>query len=223
MEVAIEPSWKKELEAEFDKPYFGHIVQFLKDQRKAGKTIYPPGKLIFNAFDSTPFNQVKVVIIGQDPYHNPHQAQGLCFSVPDKVPPPPSLINIFKEMQEDLGIAAPSSGNLEKWARRGVLLLNASLTVEENKPMSHSQVGWHIFTDEAIRHVSAHRHHVVFMLWGKFAQNKESLVDTSKHKVLKAAHPSPLSAYNGFFGCRHFSKANAWLSEMGEKTIDWSL
>lgn len=223
MDVIIEASWKQELKDEFDKPYFEKIVQFLKQEKVAGKTIYPPGKLIFNAFDSTPFNNVKVVIIGQDPYHNPGQAHGLCFSVPDKVPPPPSLVNIFKELHEDLGIPIPRTGNLEKWSRQGVLLLNAALTVEENKPMSHSQLGWHIFTDEVIRHISAHREHVVFMLWGRFAQNKEILIDPAKHKILKAAHPSPLSASSGFFGCRHFSKANNWLREMGEQPIDWTL
>jgi uracil-DNA glycosylase len=223
MDVNIEPGWKQELKDEFDKPYFEKIVHFLKEEKQAGKTIYPPGKLIFNAFDNTPFANVKVVIIGQDPYHNPGQAHGLCFSVPDGVPPPPSLVNIFKELREDLGIPIPQTGNLEKWTRQGVLLLNASLTVEVNKPMSHSQVGWHVFTDEVIRHISTHKDHVVFMLWGRFAQNKEALIDTAKHKILKAAHPSPLSASSGFFGCRHFSKANSWLAEMGEKPIDWSL
>lgn len=223
MDVAIEASWKDELREEFDKPYFAKIVDFLKNEKKEGKTIYPPGKLIFNAFDSTPFSKVKVVIIGQDPYHGPGQAHGLCFSVPDRIQPPPSLINIFKELQEDLGVASSHSGNLEKWAKQGVLLLNASLTVEANKPMSHSQVGWHIFTDEAIKHISAHKENVVFMLWGKFAQNKAALIDASKHKILMAAHPSPLSAYNGFFGCKHFSKTNAWLREKGEQPIDWQL
>jgi uracil-DNA glycosylase len=223
MDVAIESSWKQELKEEFSKPYFDHIVHFLKTEKAAGKVIYPAGKLIFNAFDCTPFANVKVVIIGQDPYHNPGQAHGLCFSVADKVPAPPSLLNIFKELQSDLGIAPPQTANLESWARQGVLLLNASLTVEMNKPMSHSQLGWHVFTDEVIRHVSMHKDHVVFMLWGKFAQNKENLIDSTKHKILKAAHPSPLSAYNGFFGCGHFSKANAWLGEMGEKPIDWQL
>lgn len=223
MEVAIEAGWKQELKEEFDKPYFAQIVHFLKEEKKAGKIIYPPGKLIFNAFEHTPFNQVKVVIIGQDPYHNPGQAHGLCFSVPDKVPPPPSLINIFKELHEDLHVPLPASGNLEKWAGQGVLLLNASLTVEANKPMSHSQIGWHIFTDEVIRHVSKNKDHVVFMLWGKFAQNKEQLINPARHKILKAAHPSPLSAYNGFFGCGHFSKANSWLLERGERPIDWAL
>ena len=223
MEVAIETSWKEQLREEFDKPYFEKIVNFLKDEKKAGKVIYPPGKLIFNAFECTPFNKVKVVVIGQDPYHNPGQAHGLSFSVPDGVAPPPSLLNIFKELQDDLGISAARTGNLEKWARQGVLLLNASLTVEANKPMSHSQLGWHIFTDEVIKHISANKEHVVFMLWGKFAQNKSIFINASKHKVLMAAHPSPLSAYNGFFGCRHFSKTNAWLREMGEQPIDWNL
>lgn len=223
MEVNIETSWKEELKEEFGKPYFEQIVHFLKEAKKEGKTIYPPGKLIFNAFECTPFTKVKVVIIGQDPYHNPGQAHGLCFSVPDNVPPPPSLVNIFKEIREDLDIPVPATGNLEKWAKQGVLLLNASLTVEANKPMSHSDIGWHHFTDEVIKHISKDKDHVVFILWGKFAQNKEALIDTNKHIVLKAAHPSPLSAYNGFFGCRHFSKTNNWLREMGEKPIDWGL
>jgi len=223
MEVAIEASWKEHLKDEFEKPYFAKIVQFLKEEKNAGKVIYPPGKLIFNAFECTPFDKVKVVVIGQDPYHNPGQAHGLSFSVPDGIQPPPSLLNIFKEIQTDLSITMPRTGNLEKWARQGVLLLNASLTVVANTPMSHSQIGWHIFTDEVIRRVSSGKEHVVFMLWGKFAQNKEVLIDSSRHKILKAAHPSPLSAYNGFFGCCHFSKANAYLQEMGEKPIDWSL
>lgn len=223
MDVQIESSWKEELKEEFDKPYFEKIVHFLKEQKKAGKIIYPPGKQIFNAFNTTPFKNVKVVIIGQDPYHNPGQAHGLCFSVADGVAPPPSLNNIFKEINADLDIPIPRTGNLEKWAEQGVLLLNASLTVEENKPMSHSELGWNVFTDEAIRHISAHKEHVVFMLWGRFAQNKAVLIDQTKHLVLKAAHPSPLSAHNGFMGCRHFSKANNWLREQGEKPIDWGL
>ena len=201
MEVSIEHSWKEELKEEFDKPYFEKIVHFLKEEKKAGKVVYPPGKLIFNAFECTPFNKVKVVIIGQDPYHNPGQAHGLCFSVPDGVAPPPSQVNIFKEINTDLEIPMPRTGNLEPWAKQGVLLLNASLTVQANTPMSHSQLGWHIFTDEVIKHISKDKEHVVFLLWGKFAQNKEVLIDASKHKILKAAHPSPLSAYNGFFVC----------------------
>lgn len=219
----IEPSWKQELKEEFDKPYFEKIVHFLKEEKKAGKVIYPPGKQIFNAFDTTPLDKVKVVIIGQDPYHGPGQAHGLSFSVPDGVHPPPSLVNIFKELNHDLEIPIPKTGNLEKWAKQGVLMLNASLTVEANNPMSHSQLGWHLFTDEVIKHISAHKDHVVFLLWGKFAQNKETLIDSSKHKILKAAHPSPFSANNGFFGCGHFSKTNNWLREHGEKPIDWSL
>jgi uracil-DNA glycosylase len=223
MDVQIETSWKQELQQEFDKPYFAQIVHFLKEEKKAGKVIYPPGKQLFNAFDTTPFSRVKVVIIGQDPYHNPGQAHGLSFSVPNGVQPPPSLINIFKEIHEDLGIPVPGTGNLEPWANQGVLLLNASLSVEANKPMSHSNIGWHIFTDEAIKHISKDKEHVAFLLWGRFAQNKEALIDRNKHLVLKAAHPSPLSAYNGFFGCRHFSKANNWLSEHGIQPIDWGL
>ncbi len=223
MDVAIENSWKDRLTAEFDKPYFIQMTEFLKQELRAGKVIYPPGKLIFNAFACTPFQEVKVVIIGQDPYHNPGQAHGLSFSVQDGVAPPPSLVNIFKEIQSDLGLQLSGTGNLEKWAKQGVLLLNASLTVEANNPMSHSKVGWHLFTDEVIRQVSAGKEHVVFLLWGRFAQNKETLIDSSKHLLLKSAHPSPLSAYNGFFGCRHFSKANAWLQQYGIPPIDWSL
>ena len=223
MDVHIEPSWKEELKDEFEKPYFGQIVHFLKEEKQAGKVIYPPGKLIFNAFDKTPFSNVKVVIIGQDPYHNAGQAHGLSFSVPDGVAPPPSLVNIFKELHADLNIAIPHTGNLEPWAKQGVLLLNASLTVVANTPNSHAQAGWHTFTDEVIRHISKDKEHVVFLLWGKFAQNKAELIDTSKHLVLKAAHPSPFSAHSGFFGSHHFSKANQWLQQQGEKPIDWSL
>ncbi len=223
MDVNIEASWKEELKGEFDKPYFGQIVCFLKEEKQAGKVIYPPGKLIFNAFDKTPFDKVKVVIIGQDPYHNAGQAHGLSFSVPDGVAPPPSLVNIFKELQSDLNITIHHTGNLEPWTRQGVLLLNASLTVVANTPNSHAQAGWHTFTDEVIRHVSADKEHVVFMLWGKFAQNKAELIDSSRHLVLKAAHPSPFSAHSGFFGSGHFSKANQWLQQQGEKPIDWSL
>lgn len=223
MDVNIDPSWKEELKAEFNKPYFEGVVQFLKAEKNTGKTIYPPGPLIFNAFSSTPFDKVKVVILGQDPYHNPGQAHGLSFSVARNVAPPPSLINIFKEIHEDTGVDIPKHGNLEKWAKQGVLLLNAALTVEANKPMSHSGIGWHHFTDEVIRIISERKEHVVFMLWGRFAQGKESLIDKSKHLVLKAAHPSPLSAHNGFFGCHHFTKTNKWLQEHNIKPIDWSL
>lgn len=223
MDVQIEDSWKQELQEEFNKPYFSGVVDYLKQEKAKGKIIYPPGGQIFNAFRHTPLDKVKVVILGQDPYHNPGQAHGLSFSVPDGIKPPPSLLNIFKEIQEDLGIAAPATGNLTYWADQGVLLLNAALTVEANQPNSHSQVGWHMFTDEVIRHISQAKEHVVFMLWGRFAQNKASLIDSSKHLVLKSAHPSPLSAYNGFFGCRHFSKANNYLQEHGQRPIDWSL
>lgn len=223
MSIPIEEGWREELKEEFTKPYFQKIIEFLKAEKTAGKVIYPPGKQIFNAFEHTHLDKVKVVIIGQDPYHNPGQAMGLSFSVPDGVKPPPSLMNIFKEMQNDLGIAPPASGNLTKWADQGVLLLNASLTVEANTPMSHSQLGWHIFTDQVIKHVSAAKENVVFILWGKFAQNKEVLIDTTRHKIIKSAHPSPLSAYNGFFGSAPFSKTNQWLQQQGEKPIDWAL
>ena len=222
MDVNIEPGWKAALHEEFNKPYFAEIVQFLKTEKKAGKTIYPPGPLIFNAFTHTPFNNVKVVILGQDPYHNPGQAHGLSFSVPDKVAAPPSLVNIFKEINSDLGIAIHKP-NLEKWAEQGVLLLNASLTVEANKPMSHTKIGWNLFTDSVISHISKDKDHVVFILWGAFARSKEVLIDRSKHLVLTSAHPSPLSAHNGFFGSGHFSKTNKWLHEKGIKPIDWSL
>ena len=223
MEVQIEDSWKEQLGNEFNQPYFEQIVSFLKAEKAAGKVVYPPGKYIFNAFNTTPFNKVKVVILGQDPYHNPGQAHGLSFSVPHGIAPPPSLVNIFKELLQDLGISAPKHGNLEKWAKQGVLLLNASLTVEANKPMSHSKIGWHIFTDAVIKTISLHTEGVVFLLWGSFAKTKQELIDISKHLVLTAAHPSPLSAYNGFFGCGHFSKTNKWLTDHGIKPIDWEL
>lgn len=223
MEVAIEEGWKELLKPEFDQPYFGQIVQFLKNEKRAGKTIYPPGPQIFNAFAFTPPDKVKVVILGQDPYHGPGQAHGLSFSVPRGVPPPPSLVNMFKEIHEELGLPIPRHGNLEHWARQGVMLLNASLTVEAAQPMSHSKIGWHHFTDAVIRTISAHKQHVVFMLWGRFAQGKETLIDTAKHLVLKAAHPSPLSAHNGFFGCGHFKKTNEYLEQQGLQPIDWGL
>lgn len=223
MEVQIEESWKTVLLAEFQKPYFAEIVGFLKHEKLAGKTIYPPGKLIFNAFNTTPISNVKVVILGQDPYHNPGQAHGLSFSVPHGVPAPPSLVNIFKEQFTDLGIPIPKHGNLEKWARQGVLMLNASLTVEINKPMSHSKIGWHLFTDAVIKTISDQKDGVVFMLWGSFAKSKQELIDKTKHLILTAAHPSPLSAHNGFMGCRHFSKANEWLLQKGLTPIDWNL
>ncbi|HWB63846.1 MAG TPA: uracil-DNA glycosylase [Chitinophagales bacterium] len=220
--VQIDESWKKALEAEFSKPYFPLIKQFIVEQKAKGKKVYPPGPLIFNAFNLTPLDKLKVVIIGQDPYHGAGQAHGLCFSVPPGIKPPPSLVNIFKEIKEDLGIAPPNHGNLEKWAQQGVLLLNASLTVNEGEPNSHAQCGWHIFTDAVIKKISDEKHGVVFLLWGKFAQEKEALIDTSKHFVLKAAHPSPYSA-DRFFGCRHFSKTNELLQKQGKEPIDWNL
>jgi uracil-DNA glycosylase len=223
MDVKIEESWKVVLTDEFTKDYFFQIVTFIKTEKAAGKIIYPPGALMFNAFEKTPFDKVKVVLLGQDPYHNPGQAHGLSFSVPDGVTKPPSLINIFKELQSDLGIPPPVNGNLEKWAMQGVLLLNASLTVRRNEPGSHSKIGWIEFTDAVIRKISEEKKGVVFLLWGRFAQDKQALIDETKHHVLKAAHPSPFSADKGFFGCKHFSKANEFLMQEGLQPIDWKL
>ncbi len=223
MDVKIEASWKEVLESEFRKPYFMQIVDHLKIEKEQGKTIYPAGSLIFHAFDKTPFQNVKLVILGQDPYHGPRQAHGLSFSVQKSVQPPPSLINIFKELQKDVGMLIPNHGNLEKWAEQGVLLLNASLTVRAQEPMSHSKIGWHHFTNTVITKISGQRMHVVFMLWGKFAQEKVALIDTKKHLVLKSAHPSPLSANTGFFGNNHFSKANQYLVEHGIDPINWAV
>ncbi len=223
MEVQIEESWKKELEAEFARPYFQQIVLHLKTERASGKIIYPPGQLIFNAFRLTPFTKVKAVIIGQDPYHGPGQAMGLSFSVPRGVAQPPSLLNIFKELRSDIGMAIPNSGDLTHWAQQGVLLLNASLTVRANEPNSHAQIGWHEFTNAVIKSISADKQHVVFMLWGRFAQDKQVLIDATRHLILKAAHPSPFSVEKGFFGCRHFSRANAYLVQHGIDPIDWKI
>ena len=223
MDVKIHDSWKQVLKADFTKDYFLQIVNFLRTEKMAGKTIYPPGSLIFNAFNTTPFERVKVVILGQDPYHGPGQAHGLCFSVQTGVTPPPSLVNIYKELQSDLVLPIPSHGNLTKWAENGVLLLNASLTVRANEPMSHARIGWASFTDGVIKKVSEMKEHVVFILWGKFAQEKQSLIDETKHLVLKAAHPSPLSAHNGFWGCKHFSKTNEYLVRNGIDPVDWSV
>ena len=223
MDVKIEPGWKEVLKEEFNKPYFQQIAHHLKTEKLQGKTIYPPGPLIFNAFDTTPIDNLKVVILGQDPYHGPRQAHGLCFSVQNGVPPPPSLINIFKELQDDLGIRIPNHGNLTHWAQQGVFLLNASLTVRSGEPMSHARIGWSIFTDTVIKKISDEKEHVVFILWGKFAQEKRVLIDESKNLVLRAAHPSPLSANAGFFGCKHFSKTNEYLVSKGIDPVDWSL
>jgi uracil-DNA glycosylase len=223
MNVQIEDSWKSVLQDEFKKPYFKQIAEHLKTEKEQGKTIYPPGSLIFNAFMQTPFDNVKVVLLGQDPYHGSGQAMGLSFSVNNGVPPPPSLINIFKELHEDVGVQIPRTGNLTKWAQQGVLLLNASLTVRAGEPMSHSKIGWHHFTDTVISKVSELKENVVFLLWGRFAQEKIALIDTKKHHILKAAHPSPLAARNGFFGCRHFSQTNTFLMQKGMDPIDWAL
>jgi uracil-DNA glycosylase len=218
----IEESWKEVLASEFGSSYFVELKEFLTEE-KAKFAVYPPGSQIFNAFQLTPFNQVKVVILGQDPYHGPGQAHGLCFSVPRGISPPPSLVNIFKEIEKDLGIKVPEGGNLEKWARQGVLLLNATLTVRANQPGSHQRRGWENFTHAVISRLSEKRVGLIFLLWGKFAQEKESLIDTNRHYILKAAHPSPFSAYNGFFGCRHFSKTNEILRKHGLEEINWDL
>jgi uracil-DNA glycosylase len=218
----IEEGWKQVLMDEFQSPYFSELKAFLVEEKKR-YTIYPPGKLIFNAFQHTPFDRVKVVILGQDPYHGRGQAHGLCFSVPQGIPQPPSLVNIFKELHSDLGIPVPAHGNLEKWADQGVLLINATLTVRASQAGSHQKKGWETFTNRVIEKVSLHKHGIVFLLWGRYAQAKEKLIDGSRHLVLKAAHPSPFSAYNGFFGCKHFSKTNSYLEQQGLAGIDWSL
>jgi len=223
MDVKIETSWKEVLNNEFSKSYFQQIVAFLKTEKAQDKIIYPPGSLIFNAFNTTPFDKVKVVLLGQDPYHGQGQAHGLCFSVQNGVALPPSLQNIYKELHDDIGIPVPKTGDLTPWAEQGVFLLNASLTVRAGDPMSHSRIGWATFTDAVIKTISSHKNNVVFLLWGKFAQDKQVLIDETKHHVLKAAHPSPLSASNGFFGCRHFSKTNNFLIKDGIEPIDWKL
>jgi uracil-DNA glycosylase len=224
MDVKIEASWKELLKNEFARSYFQQIVTFLKTEKAAGKTIYPPGALIFNAFNQTPVAKLKVVILGQDPYHGPGQAHGLSFSVPNGIKPPPSLVNIYKEIQTDIGVAMPLQyGNLTKWAAQGVLLLNAALTVRANEPFSHAAFGWADFTDAVIKKISDEKEGIVFLLWGKFAQEKQQLIDETKHHVLKAAHPSPFSADKGFFGCKHFSKTNEFLVKQGLAPIDWKL
>jgi uracil-DNA glycosylase len=221
--IQIESSWKALLKNEFNQDYFTQIKEFILNEKAKGKEVYPPGKLMFNAFNLTPFEQVKVVIIGQDPYHGVGQAHGLSFSVPLGVKTPPSLQNIYKEIQQDLGFSIPDHGNLASWAQQGVLLLNAVLSVNANEPASHKAAGWENFTNAVIYHLSQQRQNLVFLLWGRFAQEKELLIDASKHLILKAAHPSPFSAYQGFMGCKHFSKTNAYLLNCGIAPIDWQI
>ena len=218
--VNIEASWLEKLQPEFDKPYFEQLIQFVKAEYAQG-TCYPPGALIFNAFNLCPLSQVKVVLIGQDPYHEPGQAHGLCFSVNDGVPFPPSLRNIFAEIQTDLGKPIPTSGNLTRWAQQGVLLLNATLTVRAHAAASHQRRGWETFTDAVISTISAEREHVVFILWGSYAQSKAPLIDASRHCILRSAHPSPLSAHRGFFGNHHFSICNQYLQQHQIQPINW--
>lgn len=220
MDVKIEESWKQTLANEFEKPYFANLIQFVKSEYAAG-TVYPEGKNIFNAFNLCPLPNVKVVIIGQDPYHEPRQAHGLCFSVQDGVEFPPSLQNIFKEIESDLGTPVPPSGNLERWARQGVFLLNSILTVRAHQAASHANKGWETFTDEVIKQISDKTENVVFMLWGNYAKVKGKVIDTKKHLILNTVHPSPLSVYRGFFGCKHFSRANEYLTTHGKTPINW--
>jgi uracil-DNA glycosylase len=221
--VQLEPTWKAVLGDEFEKPYFKALKVFLQSEKAAGHVVYPPGKLIFNAFDSTPFDKVKVVIIGQDPYHGPGQAMGLSFSVPDGVPPPPSLVNIYKEIYQDLALPIPKTGNLTPWTQQGVLLLNAMLTVRANTAASHQNKGWEQFTDAAIHALNARRTGLVFLLWGAYAKKKGAFIDTQKHLVLASSHPSPLSAHTGWYGNHQFSQANAWLQEKGLGPVDWRI
>jgi uracil-DNA glycosylase len=222
MEVKIESSWKQALQSEFDEPYFAELVRYLHREKQEGKVIFPPGGQIFRAFELTPLPEVKVVILGQDPYHGYGQAMGLCFSVPRGVPAPPSLKNIFREIENDLGVRMSGSPDLEPWARQGVLLLNAVLTVRSGEPTSHSGIGWQPFTDAVIRCISDRCEGVVFLLWGNYARSKRALIDTSRHYVLEAAHPSPL-ARGAFFGCRHFSRTNEILVRQGKTPINWQL
>jgi uracil-DNA glycosylase len=222
MAVKIEERWKQVLSEEFDKPYFSILTETLRSEKASGRLIYPPGNLIFNAFNRTPFERVKVVILGQDPYHGPGQAHGLCFSVQRGIKPPPSLLNIYKELRSDLGITINTEhGDLTRWADQGVLMLNASLTVRAHEPNSHSNIGWSNFTDAVISQLSSQKNGLVFILWGRFAQDKRVLIDGTKHHLLTAAHPSPFSADKGFFGCRHFSKTNELLIASGLDPIDW--
>lgn len=221
-QISIETSWFEQLKDEFHKNYFDQLKTFLLEEKKK-YTIYPKGSEIFMAFNLTPFSKVKVVIIGQDPYHGEGQAHGLSFSVPFGIKPPPSLVNMYKELKTDVNFIIPNHGNLTSWAKQGVLLLNATLTVRQSQPGSHQQKGWEQFTDAAIKAISERKQNVVFILWGKFAQNKELLVNTKQHLVLKAAHPSPFSAHNGFFGCKHFSKTNNYLTQKNIEAINWQL
>jgi len=223
MEVKIEDSWKKPLAPLFERPYFKQIIAHLKTEKALNRSIYPKGSLIFNAFNKTPYENVKVVILGQDPYHQPGQAMGLSFSVPPECKIPPSLMNIYKELNKDIGMPIPNSGNLTHWAEQGVLLLNAVLTVRANEPASHAKIGWTKFTDDVIKLLSDKKIGLVFILWGNFAQEKIKLIDSSKHKILKAAHPSPFSAYNGFFGSKPFSTTNEYLVKNNQDPIDWAL
>lgn len=220
MNVKIHPSWNQELAEEWEKPYFAQLVQFVRNEYRS-QAVFPPGKQIFAAFDSTPFASVKVVILGQDPYHEPGQAHGLCFSVNDGVPFPPSLQNIFKEVHDDTGAPIPASGNLTRWAQQGVLLLNTTLTVRQGVAGSHQGQGWEAFTDAVIQHLSDSREHLVFILWGSFAIRKGAHINRMRHLVLTSPHPSPLSAYRGFFGNHHFSQANAYLAQHGQTPIQW--
>jgi len=220
MEVRIESGWKAKLSGEFEKEYFAVLTEFVRQEYR-NEQVFPPGNKIFSAFDLCPFDSVRVVIIGQDPYHNYGQAHGLCFSVNDGTEFPPSLVNIFKELNRDLGVPVPKSGNLERWARQGVLLLNAILTVRAHKALSHQNKGWERFTDAAISVLNRDRENLVFMLWGAYAQNKGASIDQSKHLVLSTVHPSPLSASRGFFGCSHFSRCNEWLAARGLEPINW--
>lgn len=219
----LHPSWRAMIGSEFDQPYMQNLKEFLQAEKSAGKTIYPPGPLIFNAFNHTPFDQVRVVIIGQDPYHGPGQAMGLSFSVPQSVKVPPSLVNIFKEIQQDLGLTMSGSGDLTSWADQGVLLLNATLTVEQAKAGSHQKKGWEQFTDAAIAALNAQREGLVFVLWGSYAQKKGAVIDRTKHLVLESVHPSPLSAHRGFFGNRQFSTINDYLISRGETPVNWQI
>lgn len=221
--IKLEPGWFAVLGEQFDLPYMAALKAFLQKEKQDGKVIYPPGSLWFNAFNATPFDKVKVVILGQDPYHGANQAHGLCFSVLPGVQVPPSLVNIYKEIQADLGIAPPGHGCLNYWAEQGVLLLNATLTVEQGRAGAHQGKGWELFTDAAIHALNDQRQRLVFMLWGSYAQKKGDFIDSTKHLVLKAPHPSPLSAHRGFLGCRHFSQANKYLENTGQTPIDWAL